>query len=145
MADHLGGGGAAVGLRELGVTGERVDDVAGEVSAIGRRQRGALLAPEIVRNDQLVVVLRDHEIETGPLEVAVEQQMRRPDRTGFRVAVRREKCRQMPRDAGVGFEGQPEFAESARPPLRWLIGQCAGGEESVEQQPGVIQHVMHNQ
>ena len=76
VADHLGRGGAAIGLRELGMTGERVDDVAGEMGAIGRRQRGALLAPEVIRNDQLVVVLRDHEIETGPLEVAVEQQMR---------------------------------------------------------------------
>jgi hypothetical protein len=30
------------------VAGERVDDVAGKVGAIGRRQRGALLAFEII-------------------------------------------------------------------------------------------------
>ena len=52
MADYLGDAGAAVGLCELGVTGQRVDDVAGEVRAIGRSQRGALLALEVVRNDE---------------------------------------------------------------------------------------------
>jgi len=36
MADHLGGARAAAGLRELLVTGQRIDDVAGEVGAIGR-------------------------------------------------------------------------------------------------------------
>ena len=31
--------GAAVGLRQLDVAGQRVDDVAGQMGAIGRRQR----------------------------------------------------------------------------------------------------------
>ena len=50
--------GAAVGLRKLGVPGQRVDDVAGEVGAIGRGQRRPLLALEVVMQDQFAVVRR---------------------------------------------------------------------------------------
>ena len=49
MADDRGrDAGAAVGLRELGVPGQRVDDVTGEVGAVGRGQRGAFLALEVL-------------------------------------------------------------------------------------------------
>ena len=48
MADDEGDAGAAVGLCELGVPGQRIDDVAGEVGAVGRGQRGALLALEVL-------------------------------------------------------------------------------------------------
>ena len=48
--------GAAVGLRHLDVAGQRIDDVAGEIGAIGRGQRGALLALEVVVQHQLAIV-----------------------------------------------------------------------------------------
>ena len=67
--------GAAVGLRELGMPGQRVDDVAGEVGAIGRSQRGALLALEVVMQDELAVVAGENQVDARPLEVAVEQQV----------------------------------------------------------------------
>ena len=50
--------------------------IAGEMGAIGRRQRGALLALEVIVQDQFVVVLGKDQVDAGPLEVAVEQQMR---------------------------------------------------------------------
>ncbi len=65
MADHLAGGGAAVGLRVFGVAGQRVDEIAGEVRAVGRRQRGALLALEVVVQDQFVVVVGKHQVDAG--------------------------------------------------------------------------------
>jgi hypothetical protein len=56
MADNLADARAAVRLGELNVPCERVDNIAGQVGAIGRRQRGALLALEVIVQDQLVVV-----------------------------------------------------------------------------------------
>ena len=88
MADHLAGAGAAVGLRIFDMAGQRVDDVAGEMGAIGRRQRGALLALEVIVQDQFVVVLGKDQVDAGPLEVAVEQQMRVRDDDGVRRRVR---------------------------------------------------------
>ena len=76
MTDDLGDAGAAVGLRIFDLAGQRADDVAGEVGAVGRRQCGALFALEVVMQDQFVVVLGKHQIDAGPLEVAVEQQIR---------------------------------------------------------------------
>ncbi len=75
VADDLGGLGGAAGLRVLGVTGERVDEVAGEMRAIRRCQRRAVLALEIVVQNQFPIVLRDDEVEPGALEVAGEQQL----------------------------------------------------------------------
>ena len=89
MADHLGDAGAAVGLRELDVAGQRIDDVAGEMGAIGRGQRRALLALEIVVQHQLAVVLGEDEVDARALEVAGEQQMR----VGNDDRVRRRMCR----------------------------------------------------
>ena len=56
VTDDLGHAGAAVGLRELGVAGQRVDDVAGEVGAIGRGQRRPLLALEVIVQHHFVAV-----------------------------------------------------------------------------------------
>ena len=76
MADDGGrDAGAAVGLRELGVPGQRVDEVAGEVGAIGRGQRGALLALEVLMQDELAVAVGEDQVDARPLEVAVEEQM----------------------------------------------------------------------
>ena len=55
--------GAAVGLRELGVPGQRVDDVAGEMGAIGRRQRRPLLALEVIVQDEFVAVAGQDEVD----------------------------------------------------------------------------------
>ena len=67
--------GAAVGLRELGVPGQRVDDVAGEVGAIRRGQRGAFLALEVIGQHDLAVAAGEDQVDARPLEVSVEQQM----------------------------------------------------------------------
>ena len=78
---------AAVGLRKLGVAGQRVDDVAGQMRAVGRGQRRALLALEVIVQDQLAVVLGKDEVDARSLEIAVEQQMRvgDDDRAGRRM------------------------------------------------------------
>ena len=81
--------GAAVGLRELGVTGQRVDDVAGEMGAIGRGQRRALLALEVVVQDQFAVVAGQDEVDARALEVAVEEQIGVRNDNGVRRRMRR--------------------------------------------------------
>ena len=67
--------GAAVGLRELGVPGQRVDDVAGEMGAIGRGQRRPLLALEVIMQHEFAVVAGQDQVDARPLEIAGEQQM----------------------------------------------------------------------
>ena len=77
MADHLADARRCRRpARYCDVAGQRVDDVAGEMGAIGRRQRGALLALEVILQDQFLVVLGKDQVDAGPLEIAVEQQMR---------------------------------------------------------------------
>ena len=44
MADNLAGIGRARGLGVVDLPRQCVDDVAGQMSAVGRRQRGSLLA-----------------------------------------------------------------------------------------------------
>ena len=87
MADHLGLGGAAVGLCELSVTGQRVDDVAGQMRAVGRSQRSVLLALEVIAQDQFVVGLGKDQVDARSLEVAGEQQLRvrHHDRAGRKM------------------------------------------------------------
>ena len=75
MADDLGRGGAGRCLRVLNVAGERVDEVAGEMGAVGRGDRGALLAPELIVNDEFVAVMGQDEVDAGPLELAMEQEI----------------------------------------------------------------------
>ncbi len=88
MADHLAGARAAVRLSIFGVAGERADDIAGEVRAIGRRQRRALLALEVIMQDQFVVVPGKDQVDAGPLEISVEKQLRVRDDDGVRRRVR---------------------------------------------------------
>ncbi len=87
VADHLGGIRRASGLGNFDVTGQCVDDVAGELGAVGRGECRALLALEVVVQDQLVVVLGKHQVDAGPLEIAVEQQLgvRHDNRIGRNV------------------------------------------------------------
>nr|WP_312015475.1 hypothetical protein [Bradyrhizobium manausense] len=75
MADDLRRSGAGRSLRDLNVTGERTDNVAGEMGAVGRCDRRALVALEIIVNDELVAVMREHEIEARALEVAMKDQI----------------------------------------------------------------------
>ncbi len=76
MADDLRRSRAGPGLRDLNITRERADDIAGEMRAVRRGDRRALVAPKIIVNDELVAVMREHEIETRALEVAVKDQIR---------------------------------------------------------------------
>ena len=73
----------------LDMAGQRVDDVAGEMGAIGRGQRGALLALEVVVQDEFVVVAGQDQVDAGPLEVAGEQQMGVGNDDGVRRRMRR--------------------------------------------------------
>ena len=70
-----GDAGAAVGLCELGVPGQRVDEVAGEVGAVRRGQRGALLALEVIMQHEFAVAVGEDQVDARSLEVAVEEQM----------------------------------------------------------------------
>ena len=77
VADDLtcGGRGAAC-LAVLNMAGERVDEIAGQMSAVRRGQRRTLLALEVIVKDQFGVVLGQDQVDAGPLEVCVEKQMR---------------------------------------------------------------------
>ena len=88
MADDLAGAGTAIGLRIFDVTGQRVDEIAGEMGAIGRGQRRALLALEVIMQDQFLVVLGKNEIDAGPLELSAEKQMRVGNDDRIRRSVR---------------------------------------------------------
>ena len=109
---------AAVGLRVFGVAGQRVDEIAGEMRAIGRRQRRALLALEVIVQDQFVVVAGKDEVDAGPLEIAVEEQLRVRNDDGVRRRMRRMlgnrldvgmplgmQTRAVSRERGVEFAG----------------------------------------
>ncbi len=89
MADHLARSRAAARLGEFGVAGQCVDEIAGEVRAIGRRQRRALLALEVVVQNQFVVVMGKDEVDAFTLEVAVEQQLRIGNNDGVGGRMRR--------------------------------------------------------
>ena len=70
MADELRrDAGAAVGLRELGVPAQRVDEVAGEMGAVGRGQCGALLALEVLLQETSRSPLL-RQVDARPLEIA---------------------------------------------------------------------------
>ena len=52
-----------------------VDEVAGEVGAVRRSEHGALLAPEVILQNQFAVAAAQDKIDARPLEVAVEEQI----------------------------------------------------------------------
>ena len=113
VADHLAGARAAVRLCVFGVAGQRADDIAGEVRAIGRRQRRALLALEVILQDQFVVVPGKDQVDAGPLEVAVEQQLRVRDDDRVRRRVRGV------RGNGLDVGMRPGNADPSRQPRAW--------------------------
>jgi hypothetical protein len=88
MADDRGGRRSAVGLGNFDVAGERLDEVAGEVGAVGRCQRDPLLAFEIIVQDQFVMVVRQHQVDAGSLELSPEQQLGVGDDNGIRRSMR---------------------------------------------------------
>ena len=125
MADHMAGGDAAVGLRVFGVAGQRVDEIAGEMGAIGRRQRGALLALEVIVQHQLLLVVGKHEVDAGPLEISVEEQLRVRNDDGACGRVRRVRGNAFHMGMPIGMQARPvssklgvEFAGVVQRPHR---------------------------
>jgi len=90
MADDLPDHRTGAGLADLDMPGERVDDVAGQMRAVGRGQRGALLALEIIVEHDFAVIAGQDQVDAGPLEVRVEQEMRvgNDDRIRWRMGRR---------------------------------------------------------
>jgi len=90
MADDLPDHRTGAGLADLDMPGERVDDVAGQMRAVGRGQRGALLALEIIVEHDFAVIAGQDQVNAGPLEVRVEQEMRvgNDDRIRWRMGRR---------------------------------------------------------
>ena len=76
MADNFVDARAAVGLRVFHMTGQRVDEIPGEVGAIRGRQRSAFFALEVIMQDQFLVVLGKNEVDAGSLEISVKKQQR---------------------------------------------------------------------
>ena len=70
VADHLAGGRTAAGLGDMDFADKRVDDVAGQVCAVGRGDRRALLALEVIVQDELVVVLGQDQVDSRALVIA---------------------------------------------------------------------------
>ena len=58
------------------MAGQRVDDVAGQMRAVGRGDRRALLALEVIVQDEFVVVPGQDQVDAGALEIAIEQELR---------------------------------------------------------------------
>ena len=54
MTDDMADAGATVRLRVFDMAGQRVDEVAGEMGAVGRGQRRAFLALEVIVQDQFL-------------------------------------------------------------------------------------------
>ena len=75
MADNLGGIRRASRLGVLNMTCRRVDNIAGEVGTIGRRKRSALLASEVILQDQFVVVLGNNQVDAGSPKISVKRQI----------------------------------------------------------------------
>ncbi len=75
MTDDLRGRSSAAGLGDLHVPRERVDDLTGEMGPVGGGDRRALVALEIVLDDEFAPVMGQHEIDAGAFELAVEDQI----------------------------------------------------------------------
>ena len=107
MTDDLAGAGAAVRrLRVFDVAGQRVDKITGKMGAVGRGQRRALLALEVIMQDQFLIVLGKDQIDAGPLEISVEKQMRVRDDDRVRRSVG--GVNRLDMDVAGSFECRPE-------------------------------------
>ena len=103
---------------------QRVDKIAAEVGAIGRRKRSALLALEVILQDQFVVVLGKNQVDAGPLEISIEKQLRvgdelHPKERAARETVwpRRMRTRTVIRQLGIKFADD----NSIGPPQRLIF------------------------
>ena len=65
----------AVGLRVFNVTGERIDEIAGKMSAVGRRQSRAQITFEVIVQNQFSIGAGKNKIEAGSLKIPVEEQL----------------------------------------------------------------------
>jgi hypothetical protein len=63
-------------LRVFDVARQCVDNITCETRAVGRGQRHALLALEVIMQDQFLGVLGKDQIDAGTLEFSVEKQVR---------------------------------------------------------------------
>ena len=105
--------GVAVSLGIIDMAGQRIDEIAGQVGAIGRCQRRVLFALEVIVNDELAAIAGKNEIDTGAFEVSAEQQLRigNDDRVGrnmrgvnrFRIKMSAWVLTQRIRDLGIKF------------------------------------------
>jgi len=121
VADHLAGARAAASLCELLVAGKRIDDVAGEMGAIGRRQRGALLALEVILQDQFAVVPGQDQVDAGSLEIPLNSSCASGTTMARRAPMRRHRIdvdvrmvrrtRAFKRQFGVEFAGVIQRAD----------------------------------
>ena len=75
--DHgAGGRHGATGLSEFDMTGQRVDQLAGQMRAVGRGERLMLFAFEVLVQDELVIVTGEDQVDAGAFEIGIEQEMR---------------------------------------------------------------------
>ena len=126
VADHLMVVCRAAGLAILHLAGQRVDEVAGQVGAVGGSERGVLLALEIVVQDEFAVVLGKDQVDAGSREIAVEQKLRVGNQDRIRGGVRgqmidvdiggRMRARAVRRNRGVKFANVIQ-----RGTAKWLI------------------------
>ena len=76
MADDLVGARIAVGLRVFDVTGQGIDEIAGKMSTVGRRQGRALIALEVIVQNKFSIRAGKNKISAGSVKVSVEEQLR---------------------------------------------------------------------
>jgi hypothetical protein len=72
MTNHLADAGAAIGLCELGVARQCIDDIAGEPRPVRGCQTCAMIALEVIPDQEMAIVPRNLQVQTGPLEVSRE-------------------------------------------------------------------------
>jgi hypothetical protein len=84
MADDLARARIAAGLRILNLTGKRIDEIPGEMGAIGRCQRRMFLALEVIVQNEFAAVAGENEINTCALELTAKQQLSVGNNNGIR-------------------------------------------------------------
>ena len=82
------------------------------MGAIGRRQRSALLALEVIVQDQFVVVFGKDQVKAGSLEISVEKQLRVRNDNGIRRSVRGARRNRLDMDVRIGMRPRPSAGKS---------------------------------
>ena len=102
------------------------------MSAVGRRQCRALLALEVIMEGQFLIVPGKDQIDAGPLELSVKEQVRIRDDNRIRWSVRSVdgldvevaigmQARPVSGSLGVKFAFGVEFARIIQGTPQWLI------------------------